>query len=391
MTRTFDFSHRVISRPPPQIGQPGERSRPAAPVELGPVTTALSSVTPEHVEWLWLGRLARGKVASLDGDPGIAKSTLAMTMAAHITAGRAWPDGAPCVRGDVLLLSAEDGLADTVRPRLDAAGGDATRVHALTEIRYTDEDGQLRTRLPTLADVDHLESVVRRTRAVLVIIDVLMAYLPSRVDAHRDQDIRSLLAGVSAMAERQHCAVLLLRHLNKAAGGSALYRGGGSIGIIGAVRVGLLAAPDPDGGDRRVLAGLKCNLAELPEALAYRLVNAPDHGCAKVEWLGSSGYSASALLSGPHDDDDREEADELVTFLQMILDDEPDHQITAVDATKKMRAAGFLPAKATLYRARKRAGIRSSKSLIRNGGWIWSYTGEGSAETSEGFEGSGDP
>jgi len=95
------------------------------------------------------------------------------------------------------------------------------------------------------------------------------------------------------MADRAGCCVLLLRHLNKTAGGSPMYRGGGSIGIIGAARAGLLAAPDPDDETRRVLACIKSNLAAAPDALGYRLVDSPDHGCARVEWLGHSPHSSS--------------------------------------------------------------------------------------------------
>lgn len=352
----------------------------------GAVTVRLADVAPERVDWLWFSRLPRGKLVVLDGDPSVGKSTLAVDWAARVTTGRAWPDGAPSgPPGSVLVLSAEDGLGDTIRPRLDAAGGNPERMHALTEIRY-DDAGTTRTRPPTLADLEHLEQVVKSTGAVLVIIDVLMAYLPGRIDAHRDQDVRSVLAGLAAMAERTSCVVLLLRHLNKAAGGSALYRGGGSIGIIGAARVGLLAAVDPDDETRRVLAGLKCNLAALPDALTYQLVDSPEHGCARVRWLGASEHTAGALLAIRGDDAEREQADELVTFLRMLLDDSGG-QIGAGEAMKRLRAEGMSPSKDTLFRARKRAGIESRKSDLR-GGWIWSYAPEGSGRPSQGSEGS---
>ena len=354
--------------------------------EPGAVTVRLADVQPERVDWLWFGRLPLGKIVVLDGDPSVGKSTTAVDCAARVSTGRAWPDGEPCRRGSVLLLSAEDGLADTIRPRLDAAQGDPANVHALTEVRYRDEDGQSRSRPATLADLEEIERAVRHTSAVLVVVDVLMAFLPGKVDSHRDQDVRGVLSGLAAMAERTKCCVLLLRHLNKAAGGSALYRGGGSIGIIGAARVGLLAAHDPDDESRRVLAGLKCNLAPLPEALAYRLVDSPEHGCARVEWLGASAHSAGALLAVRSDDGEREQADELVTFLRMVLDNSGG-QIAAGDAMKRLRAEGMTPSKDTLFRARKRAGIESRKSDLR-GGWIWSYAAEGSANGSQGSEGS---
>ncbi|MDP9093407.1 MAG: AAA family ATPase [Actinomycetota bacterium] len=334
---------------------------------VGAVTVSLADVLPERVDWLWFGRLPLGKIVVLDGDPSVGKSTTAVDCAARVSTGALWPDGAPNRRGDVLLLSAEDGLADTIRPRLDAAHGDPARVHALTEIRYCDEAGEVRTRPVTLSDLDQIERTVKATRSVLVVIDVLMAFLPSKVDSHRDQDVRGLLSGLAAMAERTGSCVLLLRHLNKSAGGSAMYRGGGSIGIIGAARVGLLAAVDPEDDERRVLAGIKSNLAPLPSALSYQLVDSPEHGCARVQWLGTSAHNAGSLLSMPRDDDERTERDEAVEWLTKYLVDSGGETIAA-DVIKAANRDGI--AKTTLHRARKRAGVTSTKDGF-GGPWIW--------------------
>ena len=376
------------------IGYGTDYPDPFAPVvpqttpPTGAVTVRLSDVEPEHVSWQWAGRLPLGKIVVLDGDPAVGKSTISVDLAARVSTGSTWPDGAPNRKGAVLLLSAEDGLADTIRPRLDAAGGDPTKVHALTEVRYHDEDGNLRTRPVTLSDLEHIEKAVTSTSATLIVVDVLMAFLPGKVDAHRDQDVRGVLSGLAAMAERTNSCVLLLRHLNKSTGGPAIYRGGGSIGIVGAARVGLLAAADPDDESQRVLAGIKSNLSVMPEALSYKLVDSPEHGCARVEWLGTSAHSAGALLAAPRDEDD-EEGDELVEMLRLILD-ESNGEISAADATKRLRGFGSAPSKGTLHRARKRAGIVSQKADF-GGGWVWRYTSEGSGQRAQGSEGSGSP
>ncbi|MFF2111407.1 AAA family ATPase [Rhodococcus koreensis] len=258
----------------------------------------LADVTAEEVRWLWPGRLPAGKLVTLDGDPGLGKSTLALTFAATITRGGIWPDGTRCDHpGDVILLSAEDGLADTIRPRLDAADADVRRVHAVQGVKL-DDSGTLRP--PTLADVDELERLVRRTHARLLVIDVLMAYLPGGTDSHKDSDIRRTLSRLAALADRAGCTVLLLRHLNKTKGNDPMYRGGGSIGIVGAARAGLLVAPNPDDDQTRVLAAVKSNLASLPDSLTYELV---DDGCgvARVAWTGVSAHDARGLLADPDD------------------------------------------------------------------------------------------
>lgn len=266
--------------------------------------TRLADVQPERVEWLWQGWLPRGKPVTLDGDPGLGKSTLSDEMAAVVTTGGTWPDGSKCAYpGAVLLMSAEDGLADTVRPRLDAAGADVTRVHSIDGMSTVDESGEVVLRPPTLADVVGLEDAIIRTDARLLVVDVIMAYLPSGTDSHRDQDIRRVLSRLSAVADRTGCTVLLLRHLNKAKGSDPLYRGGGSIGIVGAARAGMLVAADPDDPERRVLASVKSNLGPPPDSLTYRLVGAGDHGVARVQWEGSTNHTARTLLAEPHDDD----------------------------------------------------------------------------------------
>ena len=261
--------------------------------------TRMSDVMPRAVAWLWSGYLPLGKLVLLDGDPSVGKSTLAIAIAAVVSVGGRWPDGTRCsFGGDVLILSAEDALHDTIRPRLDAAAADVHRVHAIAGIPL--DDGTLMP--PTLANILELESAIRATGARLLIVDVMMAYIPRDTDSHRDQDIRLVLSRLSALAERTDCTVLLLRHLNKTTATNPLYRGGGSIGIVGAARSGLLAAVDPDDPDRRVLAVMKSNLAPVPPSLSYRLVSSGRYGVARVVWGEATDYTARALLESRGDE-----------------------------------------------------------------------------------------
>lgn len=334
--------------------------------------TRLSDVTPERVEWLWQGRLPVGKIATLDGDPGLGKSTLALNIAATVTVGGPWPDGGHCRRsGDVLLLSAEDGLADTVRPRLDAAEADVTRVHAIEGKSYFDPDTAQRYLRPlTLADVADLDDAMAQTSARLLIVDVLMAFLPAGTDSHKDQDIRRVLSALAAAGERHQCTVLLLRHLNKARGGDPLYRGGGSIGIVGAARSGLLVAADPDDPTRRVLASVKSNLGVMPDSLAYRLVDSPDHGVARVVWEGSTSHDAYGLLAGPSLDaaEDRNDID---TWLTELL---ANGSVKANEVYSAADAAGYNKDQAK--RAKKRLGIIAERP-VNPGPWFWTIETQG--------------
>lgn len=319
----------------------------------GTALTCLADVKPEPVEWLWPGYLPRGKIVTLDGDPGLGKSTLALALAAAVTTGAAWPDGTRCERpGNVLLLSAEDGLADTVRPRLDAAGADVTKVHAIDGVPITTEDGEQVLRPLTLADVDALAAAVTTTGAALIIVDVLMAHLPSGADSHKDQDIRRVLGRLSKLADSTGCAIVLIRHLNKAKGGDPIYRGGGSIGIVGAARAGLLVAADPSNPEVRVLASIKSNLGPAPKSLSYRLTGV-ESGVARVEWGGEVEHSAHDLLRGPDDEGDQDARTEAEHWLDDYLSAQGE---TRSDEIKR-DAAKTMIAERTLKRAMKSLGV----------------------------------
>jgi hypothetical protein len=350
------------------------------PSELA--VTRLADVVARPVEWLWPGRLPRGKLVVFDGDPSVGKSTVTVDLAARITTGSPMPDGH---RLDgprsVVLLSAEDAADDTIRPRFDAAGGDPKRAVLFEGVNVTTEDGEPRMRPPVLpGDLDRLERIVLEEQAVLVVVDVLNAFLSGKVDGHRDQDVRSALMPLSRMAERCNCCVVVIRHLNKAGGANPLYRGGGSIGIIGAARVGLLVGADPDDETRRILAVSKSNLAAEPPALAYRLVTSDEHGCARIVWEGATAHRAGDLLSTRADSDD-DQAD-ATDVLASILDDGPMWVKEVFDA---MAEAGF--SKDQAKNAKKKLKVRSrkvGKPGDTDTGWKWTLP-----KGVEGSEGSG--
>jgi hypothetical protein len=259
----------------------------------------MHSVPRRAVRWLWEGRLALGKVTILDGDPGLGKSLLSLDLIARVTTGAPMPDGSEGVGGGAVLLCAEDALDDTVGPRLVAAGADdLSRVAAMTGIPSTDPTSGEEMEYPLVLprDVPWIERAVLAVGARLVVIDPLMAYLDGKVNSWRDQDARAALAPLIRLAREHDLAVLILRHLNKAVGGKALYRGGGSIGINGAARAAWLVAKDPEEPERtRVLAMNMNNLAEPRPSLRYR-IEADADGRPRVVWAGECAYTADALV-----------------------------------------------------------------------------------------------
>ncbi len=224
----------------------------------------LSEVKLQEVHWVWEKRLPLGKITILDGDPGMGKSLLAISVAACVSTGHPMPDGTPSKQGNVIVIAPEDGAGDTLRPRLEAAGGDPSHVLLLNTIAGLDAKKMHVSDRPfSLAqNLEELEKEIKRTKATLVILDPLMAVLGQRIDSSRDQDIREVFTPLAQLAERTGCAILIIRHLTKGASVNALYRGAGSIGIIAAARTGLLVAPDPYDEHRRILATTKNNLSK---------------------------------------------------------------------------------------------------------------------------------
>ncbi|MGH9045341.1 MAG: AAA family ATPase [Acidimicrobiales bacterium] len=345
-------------------------------LELGVVQ--MSQVAPERIDWLWPGRIPRGKLTILEGDPKVGKSTLMLDIAARVTTGTPFPDGHRPAAGVVLILTAEDGLADTVRPRLDAADAAAERVIAWESVAVLDDEGLPNgMRPPSIPrDLDSLEALIVRHYVTLVVVDVLNAYLGADVDGHKDQDVRRALMPLAKLAERTSCAIVVLRHLNKSTSGPSLYRGGGSIGIAGAARSILVAAFDPDDEERRrrVLASQGSNVAETPPSLAYELEPDEEHGCARVRWIGESAQVAGSLLTAGNDEE-RSALTEAVDVLADILSNGP---VPAKEAERRAGDEGVH--QRTLRRAKDRLGVRSVKSSAGRWEWVLPPKEDGHAE-----------
>lgn len=343
--------HRPSAPPHPTQKQPSAR------------VVRVADVSPEAVTWLWNGRIPLGKITVLDGDPGLGKSTMLADLAARLSTGRPFPgEETGSAPASVLFIAHEDGVADTLRPRLDAAGADTTRIYVLEGFGFADDSEALR--LPSIpGDLASVENVVNEREVRLIVIDPLYAYLHSGTDSYSDHDVRSALAPLGAMATRTGAAVVLVRHLRKAGGAAAIYRGGGSIGIIGIARAGLLLARDPDDENARVVACVKANLGPPPVSLAWRFTGGTP---PRVDWTGESRHSADTLVNVEIEaDDERSAGEEAKSFLRDTLEPGP---VLTTEVFKQAKQAGI--AEKTLRRAKGALGVEVRKTSF-GGKWQW--------------------
>jgi len=314
--------------------------------------TRLSDVTPVSVGWLWKQRIPLGKVTLVEGDPGVGKSYLTGAISAGVTVGQGLPGEQPTEPRNVLLLTAEDGLDDTVRPRLDKMGADVSRVFALEDLTAFDTAGLLR-----------LEAAIIETQAALVVIDPLIAFMP-KTDIHRANEVRAVMAALARIAERQGCAILCVRHLTKSHKGRAIYAGAGSIDFTASCRSVLLVGADPEDSTKRAIVQTKNNLAEFANGLGYTIT---DDG---FFWTGDSDLSADRILSDASSEEARNENRDGERFLREALAEGRRH---SKDVQREATTQGI--SAWALRRARAALGVLVAKEGghfgDRDQRWMW--------------------
>jgi AAA domain len=321
-----------------------------------------ADIAPSSVSWLWEPYLAYGKLAAIDGEPEAGKSFVTIDIAARLSRGAPPPGGtAPMKPGVALFLNAEDNARDTILPRLAAAGADLERVRILAA------PGLGLPRMPQFpADLPALGRAIREHGAEFVVIDPMMAFLPPAVNANNDQSIRTALTPLADLAAETHAVVVLVRHPRKAGGVSAVYRGAGSVGIMGAVRTGLMIAQHPDDPDLRVLAMPKTNIGLPGRSLGFRLRPGAGVGQTVVEWCGPVDVTAQDLWGGPPARAGRATRDRAVEWLRLFL---ANGERVMTEVVKAAAAAGI--AERTLYRAKEALGVKSRMAHRGGGPEYW--------------------
>jgi putative DNA primase/helicase len=343
------------------------------------ISRCAAEIEPKRIDFLWPGRLARGKHTAIAGEPGDGKSQLSVYIAATISRGGDWPCGegrAPV--GNTIILNAEDGADDTVVPRLIAAGADLNRIHIVSAVRQ--EDGKGRRTFNLQADLALLEQKIAEIGEVaLVSIDPISSYM-GKTDSHKNAEVRGTLEPLSEMADRLKVAILSITHFSKSGSGSstkALHRFIGSIAFTGAPRAAFAVIEDTDNEGRILFLHAKSNIGGKPQGLGYRLVQriVGEEGegivASYVVWDSEPvAMSADQALRASEDTGDRSATADAEEFLRDKLSAGP---VPAKDAEDHAQALMIMPR--TLRRARKKLGVisrRESEGRDGRGQWLWS-------------------
>ena len=314
--------------------------------KIGLQMIKMSEIQSQEVSWLWYPFIPYGKLTIIQGDPGDGKTTLVLNIAAWLSKGEGLDSEMKLSEPvNVIYQSAEDGLADTVKPRLELAGADCERILVIDE------------KEKSLSMVDErLEKAIVQTKARMLILDPIQAYLGGGMDMNRANEARDMTKKLGALAEKHQCAIVLIGHMNKAAGNKAAYRGMGSIDFFAVARSVLLVGRVEGEPDIRAVVQIKNNLAAFGHPKAFAL---SEDG---FQWLGDYEITADEVLGGIVPKANKmEQAKRLLRELALTTDAIQSNEIFDMADEQGI-------SKRTLENAKREFGIRAKKI---NNSWYW--------------------
>lgn len=305
----------------------------------------MEDVEVKEVEWLWYPYIPYGKITIIQGDPGEGKTTAILRIAAMLSMGEKLPcndrEHEPI---NIIYQTAEDGLNDTVKPRLLDAGADCSK------IKVIDESSKSLTMLD-----ERIEQAIAETGARLIILDPIQAYIGAEINMNSANETRAVMSNLGAIADKYSCAIVLIGHMNKGSGNKSTYRGLGSIDFQAVARSVLIVGRVKDKPQIRVIAQCKSSLAPEGDSIAFEL----DKGTG-FKWIGKYDISVDDLLSGTQKENKSEAAE---MKLRELL---ANGKLTQNEIMQSMKDENI--SKRTVDEVKKKIGIKSLKISDK---WYW--------------------
>lgn len=302
----------------------------------------LADIQTEEVNWLWYPYIPAGKLTVLEGDPGLGKSWITCAIASDISTGRKLPGSkADLPPQKVLMLSAEDGLGDTVKPRIESMKGNVENIFVSDSHFSLDSAG-----------LKELEELMRSMAATIVFLDPIVAYLGGKMDMNKANEVRAMMGPLAEAAKNTGSSIVIVRHLRKSGGGNAKYNGLGSIDFTAAVRSGLMVGESK--GGTRYMRQFKNNLAPTGDSLAYSLVD------SHFQWEGNfedTDDDAPAKETSRHSMTDKAQ--------EFLFDNLKNGPMSSIELMSRAAEAGLNTR--TLDRAKK--GVAMSRKIGDT--WEW--------------------
>lgn len=332
-------------------GKTGAPRRSVDSQDFGPLAVSRASeIEPEDVTWLWERRIPRGKLSALCGDSGTGKTWLTLNLAARLSRGERLPDesegrDSPSTS---IILNDEDGIGDTLRPRLDAMGAELSRIILKEPTASEPFD---------LSDEGHrgnLEALIRKTEADLVVIDPVANYCPG-IEANSDEDVRAVLTPLAQIANRTDSAILFIRHFRKQEAAKALHRTSGSV-AYGATARSVLAVGKHQG--QRGIGVAMCNLAPKPPVMGFEIRE------NSLRWTRRLGITTDKLVDTEQPERSAPKRDAAKQLLKRTL---WDRSLPANEVKKLAKEADV--SEKTLERARIDLGITRENDTVFNPDW----------------------
>lgn len=311
----------------------------------------MNDVEQTEVDWLWYPYIPFGKLTIVQGNPGEGKTFFAMQLAAACTNQKFLPDMEPFEPFNMIFQTAEDGLGDTVKPRLVSSGADLNRVLVID-----DSDNPL-----SLAD-DRIEKAIRENNARLMVIDPLQAFLGANVDMNRANEVRPIFRKLADIAQSTGCAIVMIGHLNKASGTQSTYRGLGSIDIAAVVRSILFVGKVKDDPTTRVIVHEKSSLAPPGQALAFSLGDQKG-----FRWIGAYDISAEDLLAGGEGTKAELKQEQAMKLIYELLSD--GREVSVAELNKEAIERGISERTVRMVRNSMKEKLESERR--GKDWWIW--------------------